>query len=331
MLRLPYFRIDMQNYDAMHTVANCVRDLFACIFGSHPSIHAQSRDYEAIMNNRYRNKWKPTGQAPFVMKSDNVVHFKNRLLKFQRKSFCRSELREGCSWHKLCSTPISLKGHDYHILCGGIGKWAIDGLYRKPYEAVVQTIFEAMSNMLVKSFSSSSQCSQVQKALVQAVAHLEAIFPAFLLDHKWHQMLHLASDLPAWVNSMWGFERFNRFLLCRIANKAHPEASLVEHYQGLQAVLLRILQNSDDLDESSEIWNRLGLERGFDTIVFPSQWRQGILERALEGKAWLHGGHHHLECNDHDVIIGLYLFYLDALVTTQEGQFVGINGDGPNR
>lgn len=331
MLRLPYFRIDKQNYDAMHTVANCVRDLFACILGFHPSIHAESRDYEAKVNNRYKKNWKPTTKAPFVMENDKLVHFKNRLQRFRRESYCRSELQDGCSWQKLCSTTASLKTHDYHILCGGIGQWAIDGLYREPYERVVQTVFEALKNMLVKSFSSSSQCSKVKKDIVQAVALLEAIFPAFLLDHKWHQMLHLASDLPAWVNSMWSFERFNRFLLCRIQNKAHPEASLVEHYQSLQAVLLRTLKNSDDIDDASEMWKHLGLERGFDTLVFPSQWRQGIAEGALEGTAWLHGARRESECDDCDVIMGLHLFYLDALVTTEDGQFVGVGGGGVNR
>ena len=118
---------------------------------------------------------------------------------------------------------------------------------------------------------------------------------------------------------MWSFERFNRFLLCRIQNKAHPEASLVEHYQSLQAVLLRRLTNSDEINDTSEIWKHLGLERGFDTLVFPSQWRQGISKGALGGTAWLHGARRESECDDCDVIMGLHLFYLDALVTTEDG------------
>ena len=323
LFRLPYFRLHEQNYDGMHTVANCIRDMFALLLGSHPSIHNNSRSYEATVNNRYKNKWMSTGEAPFVMKSDNQVCFKERLHIFRRKGCCRSELREGCSWHKVTTIPASLKAHDYHILCGTIGRWAIDGLYKKPYEQVVQIIFEAVTNMLVKSFPSSADCSFVEKSLVHAVALLEAIFPAFLLDHKWHQMLHLVSDLPTWVNSMWGFERFNRFLLCRIVNKSHPEGSLAEHYQCLQAVMLKKLQDSQNLDSTSRMWDRLGLERGFDAIVFPSQWRPGTM--------WLHGKSREVEINDEDVLTGLHLFYLEALVTTPDGQFLEIGGEGRNR
>ena len=47
MLRLPYFTFNKQNYDTMHTMANSVCDLFACILGFHPSIHAESKDCEA--------------------------------------------------------------------------------------------------------------------------------------------------------------------------------------------------------------------------------------------------------------------------------------------
>ena len=323
LFRLPYFRLHEQNYDGMHTVANCVRDMFALILGSHPSIHNNSRSYEAKVNNRYKKKWTSANEAPFVMGMDNQVHFGERLRTLRRKGFCRSELREGCSWHKVTTISASLKAHDYHILCGTIGRWAIDGLYKKPYEQVMQIIFEAVTNMLAKSFPSSADCSFVEKSLVHAVALLEAIFPAFLLDHKWHQMLHLVSDLPTWVNSMWGFERFNRFLLCRIMNKSHPEGSLAENYQCLQAVMLRRLQDSQNLDSTSRMWDRLGLERGFDAIVFPSQWRPGTM--------WLHGKSREVEINDEDVLIGLHLFYLEALVTTPDGRFLEIGGEGRNR
>ena len=53
MLRFPYFRIRKQNYDAMHTVANCVRDLFACILDFHPSTPTESREDEGKVNNKY--------------------------------------------------------------------------------------------------------------------------------------------------------------------------------------------------------------------------------------------------------------------------------------
>ena len=122
---------------------------------------------------------------------------------------------------------------------------------------------------------------------------------------------------------MWGFERFNRFLLCRIVNKSHPESSLAEHYQCLQAVMLKKLQDSQNLDSTSRMWDRLGLERGFDAIVFPSQWRPGTM--------WLHGKSREVEINDEDVLTGLHLFYLEALVTTPDGQFLEIGGEGRNR
>ena len=95
LFRLPYFRLHEQNYDGMHTVANCVRDMFALILGSHPSIHNNSRSYEAKVNNRYKNKWISANEAPVVMGSDNQVHFGERLRTLRRKGFCRSELREG--------------------------------------------------------------------------------------------------------------------------------------------------------------------------------------------------------------------------------------------
>ena len=52
---------------------------------------------------------------------------------------------------------------------------------------------------------------------------------------------------------------------------------------------------------------------------------------ALEGTAWIHGARRESECDDCDVIMGLHLFYLDALVTTEDGQFVGVGGGGVNR
>ena len=51
----------------------------------------------------------------------------------------------------------------------------------------------------------------------------------------------------------------------------------------------------------------------------------------MEGTAWLHGARRESECDDCDVIMGLHLFYLDALVTTEDGQFVGVGGGGVNR
>ena len=103
---------------------------------------------------------------------DNQVHFGDRLRTLRKKGFCRSELWEGCSWHKVTTISASLKAHDYHIICGTIGRWAIDGLYKKPYEQVVQIIFEAVTNMLAKSFPSSADCFFVEKSLVHAVALL---------------------------------------------------------------------------------------------------------------------------------------------------------------
>ena len=112
-----------------------------------------------------------------------------------------------------------------------VGQRAFDGLYKHPYEKVVQQVLEAMGNMLVKDVPSIEHEKAITTGFIRAVALLEAMFPSIFLDHKWHELLHIASDLPTWVNSMWAYERLNRFLFGRIANKAHPEASLAEHYK----------------------------------------------------------------------------------------------------
>ena len=46
---------------------------------------------------------------------------------------------------------------------------------------------------------------------------------------------------------------------------------------------------------------------------------------------WLHGKSREVEINDEDVLTGLHLFYLEALVTTPDGKFLEIGGEGRNR
>lgn len=244
--------------------------------------------------------------------------------------FCRSELRHGCKWYKVTNPKASLKAHDYHVLCGMVGQWAFDGLYKHPYEKVVQQVLEAMGNMLVKDVPSIEHEKSITTGVIRAVALLEAMFPSILLDHKWHQLLHIASDLPTWVNSMWAYERFNRFLLGRIANKAHPEASLAEHYKCFQAVMLKKLHDSSTENDVSAIGRQLGLEREYDPLVFPSRWFAGT----KMGDITLTGGSTTRELeedHDADIIIGLHQFYLDCLVTQPNGEFVSMEGTGLNR
>ena len=165
------------------------------------------RRYEQEANNRYNRTWPFKQKRPFVMEKGKVGLLGMRLQKLGGwqahdggHGFCRSELQHDCKLYKVTNPRASLKAHDYHVLCSMVGQWAFDGLYKHPYEKVVQHVLEAMGNMLVKAVPSIEHEKNITTRVIRAVALLQAMLPSILLDHKWHQFLHIASDLPTLEN-----------------------------------------------------------------------------------------------------------------------------------
>ena len=140
------------------------------------------------------------------MESDKLAHFKNRLQRFWRDSYCRSEHQDGCLSPTVCSSTASLKTHDYLILCGGIGKWAIDDLYREPCERVVQTVLKPWQICRWKSFHHLHNAQRWKRTLCklwnffrQYALHFFWIINGSKCS-TWHQIFNLDElDVELWT------------------------------------------------------------------------------------------------------------------------------------
>lgn len=97
-------------------------------------------------------------------------------------------------------------------------------------EKALMRLLHAMSMMCVRSMTEQQRKAAYDR-IISACTDFELHFPAYELDHKWHQVPHLASDCPFWFAAMWSFERMIRYLRGFIRNQGHPQASLVRHYR----------------------------------------------------------------------------------------------------
>ncbi len=82
----------------------------------------------------------------------------------------------------------------------------------------------AASVFKVKALTEAERTA-ARNLVMLALAWFEALFPAFDLDHKLHQVLHLAEELPCAWYSEWSLERGLHFMLSHINNHNKKAAS----------------------------------------------------------------------------------------------------------
>ena len=88
-------------------------------------------------------------------------------------------------------------------------------------------LLKAFSLAKVKTFarddgmqSSPLPSAQAIKAVaVRAICGLVGHFPAVLLDHQWHQLIHALDYLPVQTCTMWHVEVAYRYLVQLIRNR----------------------------------------------------------------------------------------------------------------
>ncbi|CAL8470203.1 g9745 [Coccomyxa elongata] len=228
----------MRGPDLMHTVYGEVKGCFQMLSGVAYSAPANSadivREYEAKLNKRYsqpqasgaRNKKGAKQKLPFVLSTEQQVAVSDTLSNITEKGHVPSGWSTVNLQHCF-RNPGWLKAHDWLLLAGPIGKYALQGLLPPRQEAVLFAYLDALTKLTAKEFSVAAAAS-LKEEVIECLANMELEFPAWELDINRHMILHLAESIPAqgppWASAMWSYERlWNRMCQWKAQNN-HPEA-----------------------------------------------------------------------------------------------------------
>ena len=89
-------------------------------------------------------------------------------------------------------------------------------------------------NIISRKVIDTTTLDKLQKYVVETLCKLEMIFPPSFFDIMVHLIVHLVYEIkmcgPAFMQSMYPFERFMGILKHYVRNRAHPEGSIVEGY-----------------------------------------------------------------------------------------------------
>jgi hypothetical protein len=133
--------------------------------------------------------------------------------------------------------PSYLKAHDWLLLAGPLGRYALQGLLPASMEDTLFQYMEFLEKLTAKEFSAAVIPSlKVEAAVV--LAQMERDFPAWELDITRHMVIHLPEQIesrgPPWAFSMWSYERlWNRLNRWR-AQQVHPEATIANTYKAFK-------------------------------------------------------------------------------------------------
>lgn len=175
--------------------------------------------------------------------------------------------------------PSYLRAHDWLLLAGPLGRYALQGLLPATMEVTLFQYMEVLEKLTAKEFS-AAVVPKLQTEAAVVLAQMERDFPAWELDVTRHMVIHLpeqiASRGPPWACSMWSYERlWNRLNRWR-SQQVHPEATMANTYKAFKVANAAL--NASGAANS----NFTTFDRDSNAILLPAYIQEaGVLDMQL--------------------------------------------------
>jgi len=234
---LPYWDSQiMCNPDPAHCLANESKAIFSLVAKCAPYTPLRLSvisKYEHEVNKRWDDVSTPR-DLPWLLTAENLKKATRRAECFNLKQcgYVPAPL-SSIRVHLLLSTPSYLKMHE-HIMClGPVAKYILQGLMPEPQETALFHYFDCLGNLWRRN-----QVTQEVGTLIQetkdALALMEAAFPAWELDINRHSIIHVAEATsvcgPSPTFTTFVFERMWGRMGNWLSQRAYPEASMMQQY-----------------------------------------------------------------------------------------------------
>lgn len=169
------------------------------------------------------------------------------------------------------SNPGWLKQHEWMLLAGPLGKYALQGLLPATLETPLFMYLDLLARLGAKEISAASASSLQEDAAI-ALTQMELYFPAWELDINRHMIIHLPEQIvsrgPPWAWSMWAYERFwNRMMQWKTQDR-NPTATMVNSYKVYKTAHAALVQNG----EKNAHW--MAFDRQTDEVLLPAYVRE---------------------------------------------------------
>lgn len=171
----------------------------------------------------------------------------------------------------------SLKSHEWLLMAGPVGKYALHGCVHGKEARLIFAYLEFLGALWGKAFRREyveTLISNGQRLLAQ----LELIFPAWELNINRHMMQHLVKAItewgPPWTWSAFGYERLWGRMCDWLFNKARPEASIMLGMRALQTALQYLSKSQNYVSEHlpgkvSLFYSLISFDRATNKLVLP--------------------------------------------------------------
>lgn len=166
-----------------------------------------------------------------------------------------------------------LKQHEWMLLAGPLGKYALQGLLPATLETPLFAYLDLLAQLGAKEISAASVSSLQENAAI-ALTQMELHFPAWELDINLnrHMIIHLPEQIvsrgPPWAWSMWAYERFWTRMIQWKTQDRIPAATMVNSYKVFKTAHAALVQNG----EKNAHW--MAFDRQTDEVLLPAYVRE---------------------------------------------------------
>ncbi|CAH1272595.1 Hypp4890 [Branchiostoma lanceolatum] len=179
---------------------------------------------------------KANSHPPWALDKEGMVIADKRCLHIQ--------VPHGFGWKvkEFVRKPGYMKSHEWmKIGTHGVLKYVLHGLLGPLQQQSLFKFLDCLTVMCSKQIS-TVEANQLEINTHKAMAGLEHHWPLYINTIMKHMMQHVASYLKDYgpVPSIWmfGFERFNTFIVKRIMKRDTPEVNCMETYRVFDLALL---------------------------------------------------------------------------------------------
>ena len=134
-------------------------------------------------------------QLPFVLSGEQQAIAEARLRSMKMEGHT-PQAWSSTSIDQCFSMPSTLKMHDWMILAGPIGKYALQGMMGEKQRAAVFAFFDLLSAVWCRRISVRDAQSLTSQAY-RIMAELEVLLPAWELDITRHMLLHMIEQISS--------------------------------------------------------------------------------------------------------------------------------------
>lgn len=187
------------------------------------------------------------------------------------------------SFEQILSQPSALKMHDWMLLAGPIGKYALQGTMGPEQRKVVFDDLDLLSAVWSRRIS-VRDAKALKDQAYWVMARLEVYLPAWELDITRHMLLHMIEHIPekgpVWFWSMWAYERLWNRLMQWKSQQAHPEHTVANQFKAFK-VALTILSESaaaGNLEEGMVNFCR-SFDRDTNSVLLPDYLEESGLRQ----------------------------------------------------